>query len=103
MQNNVASIECVSDGLLMLRGDLNAVTAVELQARGQALIAAQSASECLINLEHVGQSTSVGVALLTVWLRFAKMNNKKICYQHMPSSMLAIVQLSGLNELLANP
>lgn len=102
MQNSVASIECASDGVLTLCGDLNAVTAVELQIKGQALIAAQSAKKCVINLEQVGQSTSVGVALLTVWLRFAQSKDKTICYQHMPASMLAIVKLSGLNELLAS-
>lgn len=100
MQNNVASVECISDGVLALRGNLNAVTAVDLQLKGQALISAQSAKVCAINLAEVGQSTSVGVALLTVWLRFAQSKGKTICYQHMPASMLAIVQLSGLNELL---
>jgi ABC-type transporter Mla MlaB component len=81
---------------------LNAVTAVELQKRGQALIASQSAQECVINWEQVGQSTSVGVALLAFWVRFAKSQNKEIHYQHMPAAMSAIVQLSGLNELLTS-
>lgn len=100
MQNNEAKIEYVSDGVLALSGNINANTAVSLQKEGQALILAQANSECIINLDKVSQASSVGVALLTVWLRFAKSNGKIIHYRHMPNTMLAIVELSGLNELL---
>ena len=100
MQNNSAGIEVTSQGVLALHGDLNATTAVALQLQGQALIAQQTATQCIIDLKNVGHSSSVGVALLTVWLRFAQSQGKTIRYQHMPKSMLDMVRLSGLDELL---
>lgn len=103
MQNNSATIEVTAEGMLTLRGDLNAVTVVALQTQGQTLIAQQQATHCVIDLQNVGNSSSVGVALLTVWLRFAQAKGKTIYYQHMPQSMLDMVRLSGLHELLCSP
>jgi anti-anti-sigma factor len=101
MQNNYsASIDVNADGVLVLRGNLNAATAVALQLQGQSLIAKQPTTQCVIDLKEVGHSSSVGVALLTVWLRFAQSVGKTIRYQHMPQSMLDMVRLSGLDELL---
>lgn len=102
MQSNSASIESSAEGVLVLRGNLNASTAVTLQFQGQELIAKQLTAPCVIDLQDVGQSSSVGVALLTVWLRFAQSKGKTIRYQHMPKPMLDMVRLSGLDELL-NP
>jgi anti-anti-sigma factor len=100
MQNNSTTIEATADGMLVLRGQLNAATAVALQLQGQVLIAKQTTNQCVIDLKDVGQSSSVGVALLTVWLRFAQSKGKTIRYQHMPQSMLDMVRLSGLDQLL---
>lgn len=102
MENNSASIETNAEGVLVLRGNLNASTAVTLQFQGQELIAKQLTTPCVIDLKDVGKSSSVGVALLTVWLRFAQSKGKKIHYQNMPQPMLDMVRLSGLDELL-NP
>ena len=102
MQNNSASIDITAEGVLVLRGSLNATTAVSLQLEGQTLIAKQPANQCVIDLKDVGHSSSVGVALLTVWMRFAQSKGKTVRYENMPQSMLDMVRLSGLDELLSN-
>jgi len=53
-----------------------------------------------IDLAEVSRSDSAGLALLVHWMRQAKEENKKIIFHNIPKQMLAIADVSGLNELL---
>jgi len=53
-----------------------------------------------IDLAEVNRSDSAGLALLVHWIRLAKQENKKIAFHNVPAQMLAIADVSGLNELL---
>ena len=101
MQNKAtASIKQIAAGELSLSGSLNFMSVVALQAEGETLITQQGTDECVIDLSAVTESSSVGVALLTVWLRFAQSHHKTLRYSHLPKAMLDMVQLSGLDHLL---
>jgi len=54
-----------------------------------------------IDLQNVERADSAGVALLIEWQRTARQQQQKICFQNIPSQMLAIARLCGVDELLA--
>jgi phospholipid transport system transporter-binding protein len=53
-----------------------------------------------IDLQHVTQADSAGLALLVDWMRAAKKAKKSIAFKHLPEQMNAIAKASGLDELL---
>ncbi|HIC45238.1 MAG TPA: STAS domain-containing protein [Methylophaga aminisulfidivorans] len=53
-----------------------------------------------IDLQHVTQADSAGLALLVDWMRAAKKARKSIAFKHLPEQMDAIAKASGLDELL---
>lgn len=53
-----------------------------------------------IDLQHVTQADSAGLALLVDWMRTAKNAKKSIAFKHLPEQMNAIAKASGLDELL---
>jgi phospholipid transport system transporter-binding protein len=53
-----------------------------------------------IDLQHVTQADSAGLALLVDWMRAAKKAKKSIAFKHLPQQMDAIAKASGLDELL---
>ena len=54
----------------------------------------------LKRLEYRGYD-SAGVALLIEWQRQAQKHNKSVCFINIPSQMLAIARLSGVDDLLS--
>lgn len=53
-----------------------------------------------IDLQHVTQADSAGLALLLDWMRTAQKAKKPISFKHLPEQMNAIAKASGLDELL---
>ena len=53
-----------------------------------------------IDLKNVDRADSAGVALLVRWQREAALAQKKIVFKNIPSQMLAIARVSGVDELL---
>ena len=53
-----------------------------------------------IDLQHVTQADSAGLALLVDWMRAAKKAKKSIAFKHLPEQMDAIAKASDLDELL---
>jgi len=53
-----------------------------------------------IDLSELVHSDSAGLALLVHWMRAANKENKKITFQNIPAQLLAIADVSGLDELL---
>ncbi len=66
----------------------------------QSTIMFESITDLDIDLAEVSHSDSAGLALLIHWIRFAKQTNKKIVFHNIPAQMMAIADVSGLNELL---
>jgi phospholipid transport system transporter-binding protein len=53
-----------------------------------------------IDLQHVTQADSAGLALLVDWMRAAKKAKKSIAFKHLPGQMNAIAKAFGLGDLL---
>ena len=84
---------------LSIQGALTLDTAQEKLRQGQAWIE-NLRTDGKIDLSEVTQCDSAGMALLIAWARFAKQQDRKIQFVHLPSQLLTIARLSNLDTVL---
>jgi phospholipid transport system transporter-binding protein len=82
----------------VVRGELNFATVPRLRDKGNQLLSQQGI--IVFNFEGVSRSDSSAIALLTAWTRQARRSGKKVLFTHIPSQLLDIAKLSGLNSIL---
>ncbi len=58
------------------------------------------ASSVTVDLKTVEHADSAGVALLLAWMRHARHAEREIRFLNMPTQMLNIARVSGLDEVL---
>jgi phospholipid transport system transporter-binding protein len=92
-------IEAEGQGLFRFVGDLTFDTAPNASEEALSLFAAVG-GELLIDLQAVSHTDSAGIALLIEWVRQAKKKNKTLQFLNVPAQMLAIAQVSGLDQIL---
>jgi phospholipid transport system transporter-binding protein len=54
----------------------------------------------IFDLAGVTQSDSSGVALLIAWTRYFRHQSQAVRFIHLPSQMLSIIQLAGLESII---
>jgi phospholipid transport system transporter-binding protein len=86
------------DGRLLVSGELSMKTVPALLAQNGLR---DISGDIDIDLQDVERADSAGVALLVEWQRAALQQKQTIRFQNIPSQMLAIARLSGVDELLA--
>lgn len=94
-----ASIDFSEDGRLKVAGELSFKTVPALVSKSQDYF--KNGSSLDVDLTDVSRADSAGVALLIEWRRQAQKQNKSVCFFNIPSQMLAIARLSGVDELLS--
>lgn len=57
-------------------------------------------SSVIVDLKTVEHADSAGVALLLAWMRHARHAEREIRFLNMPTQMLNIARVSGLDEVL---
>lgn len=87
------------DGRLLLSGELSMATVPALLKHDH--LQSGGEGEICIDLQDVQRADSAGVALLIEWQRAARQQQQTIRFQNIPSQMLAIARLSGVDELLS--
>ena len=93
-----ARIEALGEGHFKVTGPLSFETARPLLIQSTAEFGAWPRLD--IDLSGVSQSDSAGLALLVEWMRQARARQQKIHFQSIPSQLLALAQISDLDELL---
>jgi phospholipid transport system transporter-binding protein len=93
-----ATIEPNNSDEYVIHGELNFATVPRLRNIGSQLLLQQPA--VIFNFEGVTRSDSSALALLTAWARQGRRSGKKILFIHLPSQLLDIAKLSGLNKIL---
>ena len=88
-----------TDGRLCVSGELSFKTVPGLVASNKDFLSNGNSID--IDLSDVSRADSAGVALLIEWQRQAQKQNKSIYFTNIPSQMLAIVRLSGVDDLLS--
>ena len=94
------SIEAVTPGCLVVRGDLDFDTAPAALARGLALLG--DAPDCEVDLSGVSSGDSAGLAVLIEWLASARSRGARLRYTGVPAQMRAIARISALEDLLVS-
>ncbi len=97
---HTASLAFDGDQHIGVEGYLCASTANTMLAEGIACLDSVTAVSLTFDLSKVIHSDSTGLALLFHWLRYAAQLQKTLHFTHLPSQMLAIAQVAGVEELL---
>jgi phospholipid transport system transporter-binding protein len=94
-----AEIKFSADNRLLVSGELSFKSVPALAAKSRNFFKDSNSFD--VDLVDVKRADSAGVALLIEWQRQAKQQNKSINFYNIPSQMLAIARLSGVDELLS--
>ncbi len=85
-------------GRFSLSGILSFLTVPDLIAETETLF--KDSGDVLVDLSEVIKSDSAGVALLVEWMNEAHRQNQEIQFLDIPSQMLGLVRVSGLDQVL---
>ena len=85
-------------GQILVRGRLDFTTVAEALDAGQKIFSAYR--QIHIDLENVDSADSAGLALLLEWSIWAKMEKKILVYDNVPKDLMAIAQISEVDQLL---
>lgn len=92
-----AQLEEVEDSWFRLTGELSFNSVPELLKTSTSLF--RDAERIDIDLSGVVRSDSAGLALLVEWMRRAENMHKPIQFLNIPLQMMAIVRVSGLDQV----
>ncbi len=87
-----------SDHSLVLSGLINFNTVMSVYNQGLALLAGQ-AVPVVIDLQGVLHGDSSILALLSAWIQYTMVQEKKISFVNLPESLKHLIQLSGLESV----
>ena len=93
-----AQIKSLGEGRMQLSGVLDLDSAPELLTAIEALT--YDVSAVAVDLRGVERADSAGVAVLVAWMRSARQAQRDIRFLNMPSQMLNIARVSGLDAIL---
>ncbi len=93
-----ARIEALGEGHFKVTGPLSFETVKQLLIQSTAQFGASPQLD--VDLSGVTQSDSAGLALVVEWMRQARAHAQKIRFKSIPSQLLALAQISDLDELL---
>jgi len=91
-------IEGTGEGRLAASGELGFATASAALEAGQALLG--PGRSWVVDLSGVTAGDSAGLAVLVEWLSLARTRDATLAYVAVPSQMLDIARISGLEGLL---
>jgi phospholipid transport system transporter-binding protein len=82
----------------LLRGELTFATAAEALERSRELFRDHAFIE--LDLSGVTAADSAGLALLLEWITWARGSARELQFHHIPEQLLAIAQISEVEDLL---
>jgi phospholipid transport system transporter-binding protein len=85
------------DGVLVVVGELDFSSVIKIWRDSLLLLPQQS--ELHFDLARVTTSNSAGIALLIEWLKYAEQKNISIYFKNIPSQLLSIMQVSGIEKM----
>jgi phospholipid transport system transporter-binding protein len=91
-------VTLAEDGRLRVQGDLVFATVAGVLREGERLFAGRKA--LTIDLAAVEKCDSAALALLLEWLQRGRAQGVEIQFEHLPSALRGIAQLSNVEALL---
>jgi phospholipid transport system transporter-binding protein len=86
------------DGRFRVEGELGFGTAAAALERSRALFRNHAVIE--LDLSGVRRADSAGLALLLEWVNWARNSAREIQFHHIPAQLIAIAQISEVDEML---
>ncbi len=86
------------EGRFLVEGELDFDTAGAALARSRQLFRDYSVIE--LDLSGVRRADSAGLALLLEWVNWARNSAREIQFDHIPAQLLAIAQISEVDDML---
>lgn len=86
------------DGRFRVEGELDFSTASAALARSRKLFRDHAVIE--LDLSGVRRADSAGLALLLEWVNWARNNAREIQFHHVPAQLMAIAQISEVEDML---
>lgn len=86
------------EDVLYLKGEISFSNIKEVQIKGAALM--DTLATIRVDLSGLTYSDSSGLALLTAWIRTAKIQHKDIIFCNMPQFLADLGRVSGLDAIL---
>ena len=93
-------ITATSPGRFAARGALNFGNARRARSEGLDALRAASARDLEIDCGGISHSDSAGLAILLDWMSIMKREGRPLCYANLPSGLLAVARISGVEEML---
>jgi phospholipid transport system transporter-binding protein len=90
-----------ADGRVSVSGELTFATARGARSLGRKVLDSQSGSEVRVDCSGVSRGDSAGLAVLLDWLASARAAGRHLRYENLPRQIVAIAEISELDELLA--
>ena len=98
VQTSKAKLESLGEGRFRVSGILDAGTVAAVLDESARKFA--GISRVTVDLSHVTESDSAGLALLLEWLRLTKRAGGKIYLHDVPQQIMALARISEVDDLL---
>jgi phospholipid transport system transporter-binding protein len=97
-----ATLEIVvtSPGHFAARGALTFANARAARSEGLHALRTSSAPDLEVDCGGIAPSDSAGLAVLLDWMAVMKREGRPLCFANLPSGLLALARISGLEEML---
>lgn len=93
-------IEVTSPGKFTARGGLTFANAKRARAEGLHALRTSSARDLEVDCGGIAHSDSAGLAVLLDWMAVMKREGRPLCFANLPSGLLAVARISGVEEML---
>ena len=99
---DAASFEVVTTapGRFAVRGVLTFANARRARNEGLSALRASSESDLEIDCSGITHSDSAGLAVMLDWLAIMKREGRPLCFSQVPSLLLAVARISGVEDML---
>ena len=93
-------IVMTSPGRFAARGALNFANARKARSEGLLALRTSGARDLEVDCSGIAHSDSAGLAVLLDWMAIMKREGRPLCFAHLPSGLLAVARISGVEEML---
>ena len=94
------SLALGQDERILVKGPLTFDSVVPLNRLGKRMIKHSTVRPCVIDLSGVNRAGSAGVSLLLSWARYARSRDIEVSFCNLPSGLVGVAQVSGIDEIL---
>jgi phospholipid transport system transporter-binding protein len=93
-------IVVTSPGRFAARGALNFANAKAARSEGLHALRTSSARDLEVDCSGITHSDSAGLAVLLDWMALMKKEGRPLCFDNLPSALLAVARIGGVEEML---